>query len=96
MPVKVKGYLTFKPIIGERSIAIPNREPLILLGLLDLLAEQLGSAFIQSIYDPGTRSLREHVMLILNGRSYQNLPDGLDSHLKDGDEVAIFPPIAGG
>jgi molybdopterin converting factor small subunit len=34
--------------------------------------------------------------VIINGRSYQNLPAKLGTHLKDGDEVAIFPPMAGG
>lgn len=34
--------------------------------------------------------------LIINGRSYRNLPDQLETELQDGDEVAIFPPMAGG
>jgi len=37
-----------------------------------------------------------HVMAVLNGRGWGQLPQKLDTPLKDGDAVSIFPPIAGG
>ena len=96
MPVKVKGYLTYKDIIGERSITIPNGETMTVAGLLNLLGIQLGQVFSDAIFDPQTNMLEEHVAVIINGRSYRNLPGKLDTQLKDGDDVAIFPPMAGG
>ena len=96
MPVKVKGYLTYKEIIGEQSIHIPEDQRLTIAGLLTSLAHKMGQEFNESIYDPITGMLCEHVAVIINGRSYNNLPDGLETSLQDGDEVAIFPPMAGG
>ncbi|MGD8857203.1 MAG: MoaD/ThiS family protein [Chloroflexota bacterium] len=36
------------------------------------------------------------VAILVNGRHYSHLPNGLNTKLKDGDDVALFPPIAGG
>lgn len=37
-----------------------------------------------------------HVMAILNGRGWGQHPLRMDTPLKDGDAVSLFPPIAGG
>lgn len=96
MPIKVRGYLTFKTIIGELSIPIPEGKIYSIHDLLHLLAEQIDEEFSAAIYDPQTNLLGDHVAVIINGRSYNNLPEGLETPLKDGDQVSIFPPMAGG
>jgi molybdopterin converting factor small subunit len=37
-----------------------------------------------------------HVMAILNGRGWGQHPFKMDTPLKNGDAVSLFPPIAGG
>jgi molybdopterin converting factor small subunit len=37
----------------------------------------------------------EHIVVMLNGMHYRHLPDGLSTPLKDGDQVATFPPLVG-
>ena len=96
MPVRVRGYLTYKAIIGEQSIALPEEGELTVSALLARLASQLGEDFNVLIYDPDTGLLGDLAAVLINGRSYRNLPDGLETVLNDGDEVAIFPPMAGG
>jgi len=39
--------------------------------------------------------LRSHVRVMVNGRDI-NLLQGLDTNLTTSDQIAIFPPIAGG
>ena len=67
-----------------------------LSGLLSTLANQIGQEFSEAIFVPNSESLADHVAVIVNGRSYRNLPDGLETLLQDGDKVSIFPPMAGG
>jgi len=94
--VRIKGYLTYRKLIGDRSVEIiPGREAT-LRESLNLLALEEGDAFVSQIYNPKTRSLYQHVALLVNGRSLKQLPDGLDTCLEEGDDIAIFPPIAGG
>ena len=69
MLVKVRGYLTYKSIIGEQSITIKKGETLTVAGILNLLANELDQEFSNSIYDPQSKTLSEHVALIINGRS---------------------------
>ena len=39
--------------------------------------------------------LRPHVRVMINGRDTE-LDDGLETAVSDNDQIAIFPPIAGG
>jgi molybdopterin synthase sulfur carrier subunit len=96
MLIKVRGYLTYKTIIGEQVINLPDDQRVTLSGFLTRLANQLGEEFSSTIYDPETGLRGEHIAVIINGRSYRNLPDGLETPLQDGDEISIFPPMAGG
>ena len=96
MPIKVKGYLTYNEIVGERLITIDRGQCLTVIDLLNLLADELDQEFRDSIFDPRTNQLGVYVAIIVNGRSYTNLPEELNTQLKDGDELAIFPPMAGG
>lgn len=49
----------------------------------------------------GTPSLKGYYLILINGRSYRSITKdgrhpGLRYKLKDGDEVAILPPVGGG
>ena len=49
----------------------------------------------------GTPCLRGYHLILINGRSYRSISEdgrhlGLRYKLKDGDEIAILPPVGGG
>ncbi len=49
----------------------------------------------------GTPSLKGYYLILINGSSYRSITEdgrhpGLRYKLKDGDEVAILPPVGGG
>ena len=52
-------------------------------------------AFGDTVFDAGTRKLRGYVAIVLNDRLLESL-NGLDTIVKDGDVIRLFPVIAGG
>ncbi|RLE60848.1 MAG: molybdopterin synthase sulfur carrier subunit [Thermoprotei archaeon] len=54
-------------------------------------AKKIGEDFINEVYQNG--QVRNDRIIMINGRHIQFIKD---LKLKDGDVIAIFPPIAGG
>ena len=48
-----------------------------------------------ALFDADTHELRPHVRVIVNGVDSE-LKGGLETPVADQDEIAVFPPIAGG
>jgi MoaD family protein len=91
--VSVHGYLTFRDLVGKRQVEI---EPgATLAALLERLSADLGGKFTSRVFD-AEGNLRRQVAVLVNGRHHTHTEEGLGLCLHPGDEVAIFPPIAGG
>jgi molybdopterin synthase sulfur carrier subunit len=95
MQIQVKGYLTFRELLGTRSIEIDGQAAT-LRDCLQVLAADIGEGFREQVLDFQNGELRPHVALLLNGQHYRHLENGLDTLVQDGDQLAIFPPVAGG
>jgi MoaD family protein len=96
MIIKVKGYLTYRDVIGEREIAQQDESPVTLLDFIRALAVELGGEQGRALFDEEAGTVGPSVAVMLNGRHYNHLPDRLETVLKDQDEIAVFPPGAGG
>ncbi len=77
------------PIVVEERI----QEGESLRSLLSRLAGRFPN-FSESLFDPQTQSLSSEVSILLN--SHVNLPQGMDTPLKDGDCILFLPILAGG
>jgi sulfur-carrier protein len=53
--------------------------------------DELGAA----VFDTESGDLLPHVRVMVNGIDSE-LGDGLDTLVSEGDQIAVFPPIAGG
>ena len=96
MIIKVKGYLTYRDVIGEREIKLRDDVPVLLLDFLRELAAEFGGEPGQALFDKESDTVGQSVAVMHNGRHYNHLPDRLNTVLQDQDEIAIFPPAAGG
>jgi MoaD family protein len=97
MRIRVSGYLTLRGTIGSQTAIDLETERTTLKDLLQKLSLEFGDDIVPPISDLNAfRGPSRRVVILLNGRHSSRLPDGLDTSLADGDEVAIFPPVAGG
>ena len=96
MRIRVKGYLNLREMIGDRLMQERVNDEVTLKDILDELELELGSEFAEMIFDPKTGGVNKYIAILINGQHHTHLPDKLDTALEDGDEVAIFPPMAGG
>jgi len=92
----VKGYFNLQKAMENKSLVEVEKAAATIREVLDDLSQRFGKEFIETICDSDTRQPAGHIMLLVNGRNYLTLPGKLDTELKDGDEIALFPPIAGG
>jgi molybdopterin converting factor small subunit len=94
--IKVRGYLTYREVIGRQKIEQPDDIPVTLLDLIRGIAGEIPGEPGQALFDNETGAIGQSVAIMLNGVHYHHLPDRLKTVLKDQDEIAIFPPAAGG
>ena len=64
--------------------------------LLEKLSLKFGQGFKDMIMDPENSPGTGHFQILINGRNYRHFPGRMDTELMNGDEISIFPLIAGG
>jgi molybdopterin converting factor small subunit len=96
MIIKVKGYLTYRDVIGYREILRRDDVPITFLDFLRELAAEIGSGYGWALFDEQSNTVGQSVAIMLNGLHYNQLPEKLNTVLQDQDEIAVFPPGAGG
>lgn len=63
-------------------------------GYLGFLANEYGPALTSVLFDRD--QLKPHIVMLLNGRSIRALPEGINSPLRDGDQIIFSIMIDGG
>ncbi|MDM7911592.1 MAG: MoaD/ThiS family protein [Methanotrichaceae archaeon] len=92
MKIMVRAFASFREILGK-EIEMDLKEGSTVRDLLETLASSSPKLKKAAFDDSG--NLLEYVLLMTNRKRID--PSDLDGAvLKDGDEVAIFPPVAGG
>ncbi len=93
MAITVKFFANFREVTGKGQERVEGTKNV--ASLLDELVRRFGEGLAKQLYSPGTWKLRETVNILVNGRGISLLRE-LNTPLKDGDVVAIFPPVSGG
>ena len=87
----VRYFAFIRDYTGSKEISIESSPTL--RELLDKLCSRYGMRFREKLL-VGDR-LSEDIIIMVNGRHIEHL-EGLSTHLKDNDEISIFPRVAGG
>ncbi len=90
--VNVKFLARFRDITGERSVSIEHNGSI--TELMNTLTEKYGNEFKDALFNK-EGNLRDYMKIIVNGEDVES-NGGLESNVKDNDEVVIFQTIAGG
>jgi MoaD family protein len=95
MKVTVKIFTALRELVGKGQIIVEINAPKpTVQTVLDQLNKQYGKEFAEYVYDENG-DVRGFLQFLINGESV-TMPKGLRTRLKDGDTIAILPPVGGG
>jgi len=92
--VKLAGIL--KGISGKEAVTLNFERPTTVKEVVFRLAEMFSMEFRRALIDSELNSPKPNALILLNGREVSVLPGGLESEVKNGDEIVIIPVTHGG
>jgi molybdopterin synthase sulfur carrier subunit len=92
MRIRIRFFARFRELLGAEVIVEPKAGTS-LKGVVREIAEKTREGH-DAIFDEHG-SFREFVILMRNGKRVE-IADAATVTVADGDEIAVFPPVAGG
>ncbi len=93
MKVKVKFFAILREAAGTKEVEEEVEEGTTVRGLLERLSNKLPSRFRELVFEG--QEITKNLIILVNRRGIREL-DGLETKLKNSDEVALLPPVSGG
>jgi molybdopterin synthase sulfur carrier subunit len=95
--VKVRFFTNLREIVNKReeNLTFNGGEKVTVDLALKTLSQKYGTPFIEYVYNGKTGQPKNFLQFLVNGTSTSTL-NGLETELKDGDVLAILPPVGGG
>ena len=94
MKIQVKFFTTLREVTGKKEEEVESSDTVTIKELLTRLSKKYGTEFTDYIYDK-KGNVRTYIQVLINGRDI-DVFQGLETKLKEGDTIAIFPPVGGG
>jgi len=91
--VRVRYFTTLRELAGVPEEKITLKDDATLADLIEIVASKYGKEARDYLYTKG--KVDPSIYFLINGENSRVL-SGLKTKLKDGDIVAIIPPIGGG
>jgi len=97
LKVSVRFFTSLREIVNkkEENLEFPEDEKVNVDKILEILSKRYGKGFVEYVYEAKTREVRGYLQFLINGKSASSL-NGFLTELKDGDVLAILPPVGGG
>ena len=96
MKIIVKGYFTLQKAMQGQGFVEVEKDTASVRDVLVDLCDRFGKDLKELIQPLDGEEPVSHLIVLVNGRNTLTLPGRLETPLKDGDEVALFPPMMGG
>jgi molybdopterin synthase sulfur carrier subunit len=94
MKVEIKFFTSLREITGKKVDQLQLQNSITIDELVTLLSEKYGKNFREYIYNK-KGEMQEFLSFLVNGTNINNM-QGFDTKLKNGDVIAILPPVGGG
>ncbi len=91
--VKVKFFTTLREMVGKREEEYEFQKRITVEELLRFIVEKYGKMAEDYLFKNGKP--KESFSFLINGKSISS-QEGLKTELKNGDILAILPPVGGG
>ena len=97
LQVSVRFFTSLREIVGkkEETLKFPEGEKVTIEVVLETLKQRYGKKFFEYVYDRETGEVKGFLQFLINGRSASTMK-GLETELREGDVLAILPPVGGG
>jgi len=93
MSIRVRFFARFRELLGNEVIAEPSSPGTSLSGLVRQIAQKNKEGYAAIFDEKG--AFREFVIVMRNAKRVDTA-DADRVTVADGDEIAVFPPVAGG
>ena len=94
MNVKIKFFTSLREITGNKMVNLQLKNKISVDQLLFLLLEKYGQKFRDYVYNQEGK-VQDFLSFLINGKNINNL-QGFNTVLKEGDIIAVLPPVGGG
>jgi sulfur-carrier protein len=95
MKITLHTIMGIKDVIGQRLTEIDLPQDSTVDDFLTYLRERWGEKLSARLFEPDGGAVLPYVRILVNGQSI-NFLEGMETPLRDGNEVLILPPVSGG
>jgi sulfur-carrier protein len=95
MKITIHAILGIKRAIGQKKTEVDLPQDSTVEGFIVYLKKRWGDELSSHLFDANNGTILPHVRIMVNGQTIQYL-QGMETVLKEGDEVLLLPPASGG
>ncbi|MCK4885661.1 MoaD/ThiS family protein [Candidatus Bathyarchaeota archaeon] len=93
--VEVRFLGTFQRLSGKKRFKLKLEEPATVKKVITKLTETFSSEFKRALVDPQLDDPRPNALILVGGKEI-NVLQGLETEVKDAEEIVLVPMVHGG